>query len=213
LRTLGITIDLISIGLFIIVSVLVSVKNLNHLSEFSGFGMKLKFNEELKKLSEKSEKIEKEIEMKEEEQGLGATDSPGFGMGDPFTEYSTPSQDEVTYLKPTFINPKVALIEITIEIENILKNISSKTLKHENKFSVSPNYIINKLSERKIISEELSELFIKFWSLRNSVIHDLNQKYSFSQILSLTETGLRILNILNSVYSNNKSGVEIVQLS
>lgn len=209
LRSFGIEIDLISVGLFVIISLIVSLKDLNHLSEFSGFGIRMKFNKELKELSDNTEKIENNIEVKaRKEKGLSGVQSTDEDMVDHFEEFLGESE-----FKPDFSKPKSALIEIAIEIEKTLREISNETLENENKYPIAPRRIISELVKLKVIEQDLQISFEKFWKLRNSVVHGLDIEYKDVQILSLVDSGIRILNILKTVENNIKKGLTVRILS
>ncbi len=209
LRCFGFEIDLISIGFFVVISLIVSLKDLNHLSEFSGFGFKMKFNKELKELSNRTEKIENDIEVSaEKEKGLRGIDSSNENeMIDHFEKYIG-----TTDFKPDFSRPKSALIEIAIELEKTLREISNETLKQNNKYPVAAKRIISELSDKEYIQMDLQISFEKFWNLRNRVVHGLDAEFKDNQIISLVDSGINILNILKFIENNIKKGLTIERL-
>lgn len=202
LRTFGLQIDIMSIGLFVIISIIASLKNLNSISEFSGFGIKLKFNKEVKELNSKAEKIVNEIYTEDkQDKSLNGKEQEKLPLqGDPLDHHEEASNyfDVFTY-KPDLSNPKTALIEVAIEIERKLKTVSRGVLGKENKYPISPKRIINELNERKIIDSDTIFVFDKFWNLRNQVVHGIDTEYTNSQILSLVDSGMKIITILNSI--------------
>ena len=240
LRILGFEIDITSVGLFAFISIMVLVKNLDSLSEFSGLGMKFKFNSNLKKLSKDIEEEESKIEIEKHKtpldsiSGIPETEleteetkfdsEPAFKIKPKYNiekELEDLQDNDVDHFESEFeklddnyipdiydidfSNPKIALIELAIEIEKKLKSISQHQLGNEKFYRVSPRHIMRDLVERNLVSVSFGEIFESFWQLRNQIVHGVEHKYSDSQIISLLESGLKILKFLN-VINRNKSG-------
>jgi len=214
LRTIGINIDILSIGLFLIISIIALLNNLDSLSEFSGFGIKIKINQGLKSLSDKIDKVESKLmETDKKEEGIGKIpedhekDKEFLNMtGGDFEEFQE-------HFKPDFNSPKLALIETAIEIEKVLKSISKRKLEKDNKYPISPRIIVDQLYRNEIIDNDFSETFSDFWKLRNELVHGVDKVYSDNQIISLVESGLRILNVLKSIENNLSKGLKIFIMS
>lgn len=211
LRAIGINIDVLSIGLFLIISILALLKNLDNLSEFSGFGIKLKINQGLKDLSNKIDKVESKLmETNETEKSVVETLDDKEKKEKYRKLASGGIEDFQKQFKPDFNDPKLILIETVIKIERVLKFISKRELEKDNKYPVSPRIIVNRLHECKIIDRDFFETFSVFWKLRNELIHGVGRTYNDNQIISLVESGLRILNVLRSIDNNLSKGLNIV---
>ena len=215
LRTCGITIDTISIGLFVFISLIALLKDSSQLSEFSGFGFKIKFNNDLKKLSQQTEKLGQLLEVKiKKEQGVKEIkeeeDSEYFNF---IGDYSP---DHFEYMDESFARfqkPKIALIEVASEIEITLRYIAKRILEKDNKIPFSVLKILNGLYKEKLINKDLFNTYKTFWDFRNRIIHNVRIKYTENQIISLVDSGKRLSEILRIIKNNVYKGLNVKSLS
>ncbi|MCH7534435.1 MAG: hypothetical protein IH948_01570 [Bacteroidetes bacterium] len=203
LRIGGLPIGIPDMVLFVIISVIVSVKDLNSLTEIKWFGMSMKFKEELKELSEDTEALEDKAEKTDKKE------YPLNGPSDSLREETKLFGDDEDSnftgdmkFMPNMKDPKLSLMETVIKIEITLRNISDMSLEEENKLPISPRRIISELHKKELIDKDLFVSFEKFWKLRNKMVHGFEKNITDSHILSLVDSGLRILNILESIENN-----------
>lgn len=90
------------------------------------------------------------------------------------------------------------IIEISREIEDELYNISGAygILKDVNNRSVS--FIAKKLVEKSIINETVLDSVIKFWQLRNKIVHKNYEEEDY-QLKKISEIGFSLLNTLKKI--------------
>lgn len=184
LRCFGIEIDLISIGLFVFISIIVSLKDINHLTEFSAFGVKMKFKSELKKLKNETEKLEVETEPKE----LEEIDTPG----DNNIRFRT-AKNQDAY---NAVDTTLEIIKLSVEIEKTLRLFSSKMFYDENQITIPSFKLVDRLVAEEYIEKEFLTTFKRFWKIRNLIVHGMDIDITHSETMSFIESGRQILNFL-----------------
>ena len=90
------------------------------------------------------------------------------------------------------------IIEISRKVEDELYNISGAygILKDVHNKSIS--YISKKLAESNIINETVFDSVIKFWQLRNQIVHK-NYEGEEYQLKKISEIGFSLLSTLNKI--------------
>lgn len=189
IRCFGIEIDLISIGLFVFISIIVLLKDINHLTEFSGFGVKMKFKNELKKLKSETEKLEVETSKGETEpKELEEVDTPT----DNNIRFSVANNQDFN----NAVDTTMEVVKLSVEIEKTLRLLSDKMFYEDNQISIPSFKLVDRLVAEKYIEKEFLITFKRFWKIRNLVVHGMDIDISHSEAVSFIESGRQILNFL-----------------
>ncbi len=205
LRTIGVDIDITSIGLFIFVSFILLIKDFGGLKKISGFGVKVEFDKELKKLATDTEKLEEEIQEKKTKKGLnGPPDNV-----DHFEEDLDFTTEEDFIIQVDMRSPKLALLSLAIEIEKTLKEILVKHFGDDLTRPISAQRMADKIFNKIKTQGNIKETFNEFWKLRNAIIHS-DEKVPHDKIISLIDSGLRILKVLKTVDRNLENSVSML---
>lgn len=93
-------------------------------------------------------------------------------------------------------NPEMAFVEMSIEIEKILRNIAAN---HDIRANLPMFKLIYNLLEHELIDYRTCSLIKEFWPIRNKIVHGADVNFS----LDMLEIGSRILSILK----NKDSGI------
>jgi len=204
---MGVDIDLTSIGLFIFISFVLLIKDFDGLKKISGFGVKVEFDKDLKKLATDTEKLEDEIQEEKISKGLNGPPD----MVDHFEENIDYGYEEKFTIQIDSKNPKLTLINIAIEIEKTLKEILNQHFDEIQARPISAQRMAYKVFSELEIKDNYSETFNEFWKLRNSIIHS-DKEVSDDKIISLIDSGLRILKVLKTIDNNLNNSVSLQSL-
>lgn len=207
LRTIGIDVDLTSIGVYIFISFILLIKDFDGLKKVSGFGLNVEFDKELKQLAKDTEKLEEQTQEKNISKGLN-----GPPNVDHFEKKDDYFDEEEYIIQIDSKNPKLTLINIAIEIERNLKGILIRHFNHQSTRPVSAQQIANQVFSNLEDKETYTRIFREFWTLRNKVIHG-DKEIEEDKIISLIDSGLRILKILKIIDNNLGNGISIQGLS
>ena len=106
---------------------------------------------------------------------------------------------DIRILGEALVNPKAALMQLTLEIEKELRKLLVSTGHLKEFLTSSPPILPNGLQILKRVGAEIPEELVlainEFWDMRNSAVHNPNfevPSYAFDR-------GLRILHILEDV--------------
>ena len=141
--------------------------------------------QELKEKTEKAERaVEEQIERTAKERML-----PEVWLG-----FLSPEMMEKME-KIIEIDPKIAIIVISMEIERSLREILEEYGVSERPLSVRKMAKI--LAEKQLIPREVEEALTYFWNLRNRVIHEVRFEIPDEELYSIIDLGLRLLKLLS----------------
>lgn len=98
------------------------------------------------------------------------------------------------------------ILKLSIEIEKTLKELYIIHFNSNEQMPLANVNLVEKLESVQVIDQETSNLLIKFWSLRNKVIHDPNIHIDKKEFISFTDIGIRILRILKAIKNNKLDG-------
>ncbi|MCD4747459.1 MAG: hypothetical protein K8R58_14275 [Bacteroidales bacterium] len=215
LRTLGIEIDIISIGLFVFISIILLIKDYNTLKKIKGFGIEFEFDRKLKELVEETDQLEDNLEKRQkQEQGLsGIPELKKATNNEKSIKQDTSLKKDSLDYKIETDNPKIALINLAIELEKELRDIIGKHIDEIPKHPISATKMMELLVNELNLDRQYLIVFKDFWRLRNQVLHEPLEKIDEDLILSLTNTGIKILKIIRTIDNNLSKGIKIMALT
>jgi len=195
LKALGVEIDITSIGLFVFISIIVSIEDISQLSELSAFGVKIKLNRELKKLNYETNKlktIHKQIpplaQLLKNKQSSNKN-KIRFKLSDNNNNIKSENSIE-------------GVIKLSYEIENKLNLLCKNIFKDDSNIKIPPYKIVDKFVSEKYFENDFALTFRRFWKIRNFIIHDMETNISSSEIISFMKSGERILRFINYKLQN-----------
>ncbi len=173
--------DETSLILFVI-AILVLLMPKDFLERLQRLKIKDFFEIELQKLREKTERAERRVEEREL----------------PEVEFEGVSTEMLEKIEKIMgLDPRAAIVIISMEIEKSLKEIFEEFRISEGKRPLSVPRMARILAERQIIPHEVVSALTDFWSIRNKVIHEYRFKLSDEQLYDIIDLGLRILKLLS----------------
>ena len=176
--------DLISLALLAIATLALLI---HKPEKIFGRTKKIKFGSfelELQELNKEIEEIEEKIAAKK--------DQP-VGLSGPRTNTTDKSNFNDIPLDP---------LSISIEIGNVLTSIFNKSVEANENRPLSLIKMIDKLYRDKIIDAETAHMIKNFWFIRNNIIHNPTIHLDEKEYLSISDSGIRILNILVAIDKN-----------
>lgn len=182
--------DLISLSLLVIATLAILINKPEKIFEKT---KKIKFGSfewELQELNKNTELIEEKMTV-EKEEPIGLS-GPAIRGEKNEVEISTEFSTDI--------------LKRSIEIEKKLIEIYKIHFKTSEKRPLAVVKLIEKLKSEKVIDQETSNLLRKFWCLRNRAIHNPNFQIDKKVLISFTDIGIRILEILITIKNNKLDG-------
>ena len=190
LKALGVEIDITSIGLFVFISIIVSIGDISQLSELSAFGVKIKLYRELKKLNSETNKL-KTIDKKIPPVAELLRNKQSSNKN----EIRFRVSEEDNNLKSK--NSIEGVIKLSNEIENKLNLLYKNIFIDDSNIKIPPYKIVDKFVSEKYFENDFVLTFKRFWKIRNIIIHNMETNISSSEMISFIKSGERILRFIN----------------
>jgi hypothetical protein len=95
-------------------------------------------------------------------------------------------------------NPKLILLNLSNRIENTLQTIISTHIPGS-QVPLSPSKMMEKIVFSQRLDTTYRDMFNNFWQLRNKVVHGKYENIGEDKIVSLIDSGIRILKILQTI--------------
>lgn len=102
-------------------------------------------------------------------------------------------------------NPRLALIELSLQIESALRDLAREAELSER--PLSPTRTLRSLVEQRLVDPRVEALFRDFWAVRNSAVHSLDFMVDDRALVAILDVGVRILRLLGAgVWSRPHAG-------
>lgn len=174
-------IDELSVGLFVLGSVVVLIPDigdlLSRVRRVKKGDFELEFEGRLEELRRRTEETESELEAAH-------------------IDFGPVPEVVQTRVVASLVEPRAALIALAVEIETRLRALAEiHGIRNRGGF-FSPRRTVEELVERDQLDEHIPGLFADFWAIRNQAIHGLEFAANRENLFSLVDLGMRILRIL-----------------
>lgn len=147
---------------------------------------------EIRDLISKIRRVKKgnlEIELAEQVTQL-VKDTSKLEINSPF--YSEISEKILERIAKTSSEPRGALMLISIEIESRIRRLAEGSgAPNINQTSVVT--LLNELTKRGRVPEEIDPIFREFWSIRNKLAQQFYAQISSAKLYAIVDLGIRIL--------------------
>jgi len=171
--------DLISLTLIAITSFAILVTKPKELFDQTKKIKLGSFEWELKDLEKEVEKVEKVLSPKQKR-----------GLAGPAIKIDYPTE----------------ILKLSIEVEKKLRQVFEK---HTGNVNVLPvRTIVKEMVTKNIIDREAQDILLRFFSIRNTAVHNHNITINKFEFLSFQDIGMRILKILENIENKNSEGLQ-----
>lgn len=99
-------------------------------------------------------------------------------------------------IQETLVEPRATLINIAVEIESRIKELSNKYKTKTGDRYFPTRRSIKELVDKKLINPNIQTLFNDFWAIRNEAVHSKIFIPDKARLFELADLGIRILHFL-----------------
>lgn len=155
-------------------------------------GQEIELEKETQKVDEKVEAAER---AEQEKPVINPWDKPAQLL-----EMKLENERVQAFLEQAAQDKMLALLRIWIELEQELRKIVATTGLRQFVTRPAVSEYVRILAERNLISSETADSLLTFYNLRNRLVHGhLREAYRDGELISLIDSGLRLLEILRLI--------------